>query len=118
MRDLRGPTPTPAEMGFQMPAEWEKQESVWLVWPRDPLTWPDRVEKARGTFLDAMRHVTPWQNVELVVHNDLLAEAQKAVFDAGIRKVTFHAVDHQDSWIRDYGPIYLTRRGDDGVRER
>jgi agmatine deiminase len=116
--DLRGPTPTPRELGFRMPAEWEKQESVWLVWPRDPLTWPDRVDQARRTFLEAMRHITPWQRVDLVVHPDLLADAQKEIFDAGIRHVTCHAVDHQDSWIRDYGPIYVTRRGDDGQRER
>src|SRR5688572_11584347 len=102
--------PTPRDLGFHMPAEWERQESVWRVRPRDPLTWPDGVWKARGTFLEAMRQVTPWQRVDLVVHHELLAEAQKAVFDAGIRRVTFHGVDHQDSWIRDYGPLYLVRR--------
>jgi agmatine deiminase len=115
---LRGPTPTPRQMGFRMPAEWEPQEAVWFVWPRDPLTWPDRVGKARDTFLAAMRHVTPHQRVDLVVHHELAADAEAAVAQAGIRNVTFHAVDHQDSWIRDYGPIYLVRRGADGVRER
>jgi agmatine deiminase len=114
---LRGPAPTPRQMGFRMPAEWEPQESVWLVWPRDPLTWPDRVHKARGTFLAAMRAITPRQRVDLVVHHDLAAEAQAAVAGAGITNVAFHAVDHQDSWIRDYGPIYLVRRALDG-RER
>ncbi len=108
---LRGPTPTPKDLGFRMPAEWEPQESVWLVWPRDPLTWPDRVEKARATFLAAMRHITPSQRVDLVVHHDLLADAKKAVADASLRNVAFHAVDHQDSWIRDYGPLYLVRQG-------
>ena len=107
---LRGPSPTPADLGFRMPAEWEPQEAVWLVWPRDPLTWPDRVEKARSCFLNAMRHITPSQRVDLVVHHDLLADAKKAVAEAQVRNVTFHAVDHQDSWIRDYGPLYLTRR--------
>ncbi len=118
MTSLRGPTPTPRDLGFRMPAEWEPQESVWLVWPRDPLTWPDRVEKARGTFLDAMRHVTPHQRVDLVVHPDLLTDAKQQVSAAGIKNVAFHPVDHQDSWIRDYGPIYLVRRGADGQRER
>lgn len=118
MSGLRGPTPTPKDLGFRMPAEWEPQEAVWFVWPRDPLTWPDRVEKARGTFLNAMRHVTPHQRVDLVVHNDLADEAQAAVSAAGITNVAFHAVDHQDSWIRDYGPTYLVRRGSEGVRER
>jgi agmatine deiminase len=115
---LRGPTPTPRALGFRMPAEWEPQEAVWLVWPRDPLTWPDRVHKARGTFLAAMQAITPHQRVDLVVHHDLAAEAQAAVAGAGIRNVAFHPVDHQDSWIRDYGPIYLVRRVPGGGRER
>jgi len=114
---LRGPVPTPRQLGYHMPAEWERQESVWLVWPRDPLTWPDRVEKARGTFLNAMKAITPHQRVDLVVHPDLLADAQAAVSAAHIKHVTFHAVDHQDSWIRDYGPIYLTK-GPAEKRER
>ena len=92
-----------------MPAEWEEQESVWLVWPRDPLTWPDRVEKARATFVEAMRHVTPHQRVDLVVHPDLAGEARSTLRRAKVKNVRFHAVDHQDSWIRDYGPIYLVR---------
>ncbi|MEA3203659.1 MAG: agmatine deiminase [Thermoplasmata archaeon] len=114
---LRGPVPTPKQLGFRMPAEWERQESVWLVWPRDPLTWPGRVEKARGTFLSAIRAITPHQRVDLVVHPDLLEEAKKAIHDARIKHVTFHAVDHQDSWIRDYGPLYLTK-GPPERRER
>ncbi len=117
MTGLRGPSPTPRQMGFRMPAEWDVQEAVWLVWPRDPLTWPDRVEKARATFVEAMRHVTPHQRVDLVVHPDLLDDAKAALAAARIRNVTFHPVDHQDSWIRDYGPIYVTR-GSGAGRER
>ncbi len=26
---------TPRELGFRMPAEWEKQSAVWLQWPYD-----------------------------------------------------------------------------------
>ena len=115
---LRGPVPTPRGLGFRMPAEWEPQEAVWFVWPRDPLTWPDRVGKARDTFLDAMRAVATHQRVDLVVHHDLAADAEAAVSAAGVKNVALHPVDHQDSWIRDYGPIYLVRRGADGVRER
>jgi agmatine deiminase len=118
MTGLRGPTPTPRDLGFWMPAEWEPQESVWFVWPRDPLTWPDRVEQARGTFIKAMQAVTPHQRVDLVVHHDLVQDVQQSVAKAGIKNVVLRGVDHQDSWIRDYGPIYLVRRGTDGARER
>jgi agmatine deiminase len=117
LMSLRGPVPTPKQLGFRMPAEWEPQESVWLVWPRDPLTWPGRVGQARGTFLSAMKAVTLQQRVDLVVHPDLEQEARQAVAGAGLRNVAFHPVDHQDSWIRDYGPIYLVK-GVGPVRER
>jgi agmatine deiminase len=92
-----------------MPAEWEPQEAVWLTWPRDPLTWPDRLEAARAAYLEAMRHLTRHQRVELLVHPDLEDEARQAVAravpDAG--RVRLHPVIHQDSWIRDYGPTYV-----------
>ncbi|MCA1818561.1 MAG: agmatine deiminase family protein [Halobacteriales archaeon] len=114
---LRGPVPTPRELGFRMPAEWELQESVWLVWPRDPLTWPGRVGKARESFIKAIQAVTSYQRVDLVVHPDLMAEAQGRLEYAGVKNVRYHAVDHQDSWIRDYGPLYLTK-GTPERRER
>ncbi|MES2153727.1 MAG: agmatine deiminase family protein [bacterium] len=114
---LRGPVPTPKEQGYHMPAEWEPQDSVWLVWPRDPLTWPDRIDAARNTFLSAMKVITPRQRVDLVVHHELIAECRKTVTGAGIKNVYFHGVDHQDSWIRDYGPLYLVK-GPPEKRER
>ncbi|MHB8634256.1 MAG: agmatine deiminase family protein [Thermoplasmatota archaeon] len=106
---LRGPHPTPLDLGYRLPAEWEAQESVWLVWPRDPKTWPGRVDEARGTFLKAMQAVTPHQRVDLVVHPELLADAKSQVAAAGIQNVSFHPAVHQDSWIRDYGALYLTK---------
>ncbi len=100
-----------------MPAEWEPQDSVWLGWPRDPLTWPDRIDAARNTFLTAMKAITPHQRVDLVVHHELIKDARAAVAAAGIKNVYLHGVDHQDSWIRDYGPIYLVK-GPAEKRER
>ena len=29
-----------SERGFRMPAEWEKQESVWITWPYKKKDWP------------------------------------------------------------------------------
>ena len=31
---------TPRELGFRMPAEWEKQAAIWLTWPTNPALWP------------------------------------------------------------------------------
>ncbi len=91
-------------MTWRLPAEWEPQESVWLVWPRDPLTWPDRVEKARAVFVQAMEAIAP-QQVRLVVHPELAGDAAAAT--QHLDNVEVVAIEHQDSWIRDYGPLTL-----------
>ena len=43
--------PTPAALGYAMPAEWHPHAATWLSWPKDPLTWPDRVPQAEAIFL-------------------------------------------------------------------
>ncbi len=90
---------------YRLPAEWEPQESVWFVWPRDPLTWPDRVDKARSAIAAAVKAVAAHQAVNLAVHPDLVEDARSAV--GGHPNVHLHPVEHQDSWIRDYGPLSL-----------
>lgn len=99
-------------MPWRLPAEWEPQEAVWLVWPRDPLTWPDRVERVRAVFLEAMRAVA--QEVRLAVHPALAIDVQERLEAGGLAHVVPHPVEHQDSWIRDHGALTLV--DDDGGR--
>ncbi|HLD18485.1 MAG TPA: agmatine deiminase family protein, partial [Candidatus Nanoarchaeia archaeon] len=35
-----------------MPAEWEKHDAIWLSWPHDPITFPERVEKVEKTYVE------------------------------------------------------------------
>ena len=42
---------TPAALGYAMPAEWHPHAATWLSWPKDPLTWPDRVPQVEMIFL-------------------------------------------------------------------
>ena len=41
---------TPAELGFSMPAEWEKHEATWLGWPHHPTDWPDKLDTIRWVY--------------------------------------------------------------------
>ncbi|MFO1462818.1 MAG: agmatine deiminase family protein [bacterium] len=93
-----------------MPAEWEPHAATWLAWPKDPITWPDRVPQAREAFAQMIEALTPQEVVHLLV-DDAAAEAEARQL---LSKKRFHAPNLQlhriptvDSWIRDYGPNFL-----------
>ena len=39
---------SPAELGYSMPAEWEKHSATWLGWPHNESDWPDKIDTIRG----------------------------------------------------------------------
>lgn len=101
---------TPAKLGFAMPAEWHRHDATWLAWPKDPITWPDRVPQAESIFLRMISLLAAHERVELLVDDDAT--------EAGVRErlealsvtpgnVRFHHIPTVDSWIRDYGPNFL-----------
>jgi agmatine deiminase len=100
--------PTPAELGYHMPAEWRRHQATWLAWPKDPLTWPDRVPLVEAIFLQMMAALAPFETVNLLVDD---AEAERCVRARcdfpGSQNVRFHQIPTVDSWIRDYGPNFL-----------
>ncbi|MGH9968206.1 MAG: agmatine deiminase family protein [Pyrinomonadaceae bacterium] len=102
------PTGTPANLGYKMPAEWHPHHATWLTWPKDPLTWPDRVPQVEEIFLEMMSALAPNEIVNLLVDDDETEHAvRKRCSFPGAKNIRFHKIPTVDSWIRDYGPNFL-----------
>ena len=105
-QDVRGRTPR--ELGFYMPAEWHPHAATWLAWPKDPETWPDRVERAEAAFLEIITALAPHETVYLLVDDETAEQSVRArccfVGSDNVRTIRLETVD---SWIRDYGPNFL-----------
>ena len=117
-RPLRFRRPTPREEGYRWPAEWERHAGTWLAWPHDPETWGgilDAIEDAFTLFAWAVgRHET----VHVLVRGAAMERRVGSRLQAaGVRLVALHRVATVDSWIRDYGPIVVTK-GRGKTRER
>ena len=100
----------PAELGYLMPAEWHRHKATWLSWPKDPETWPDRVDQVEEVFLQMIEALAPHEVVNLLV-DDAETEALvrgRCTF-AAVDNIRFHHIQTVDSWIRDYGPNFLIR---------
>jgi len=101
---------TPRELGYSMPAEWERHEAVWLAWPYDKTTFPDRVDKVEEIYAQIISAVHKSENVNLFVKSkEMQTKAvrllEKKEVDFG--KVNFFLFDYADVWFRDYGPVFV-----------
>src|SRR5438034_8377609 len=101
-------SPTPAQLGYRMPAEWHRHAATWLAWPKDPETWPDRVPQVEEIFLQMMAALAPYEIVNLLVDDAATAVPvrERCTF-ASAENIRFHQIATVDSWIRDYGPNFL-----------
>lgn len=99
------------QLGFRMPAEWHGHSGTWLTWPKDPETWPGRVDQVEEIFIQMMAALTPYETVHLLVDDDRVEQAirQRCSFTSAAN-IRFHLIKTADSWIRDYGPNFLIDR--------
>ena len=103
--------PTPAQLGYYMPAEWRPHAATWLSWPKDPETWPERVDQAQEIFLKMMASLAPNEVVNLLVDDAATEEGvRNRCGFPGAENIRFHQVETVDSWIRDYGPNFLVNQ--------
>lgn len=101
---------TPSELGYRMPAEWEKHDAIWLAWPHDPTTFPDRVDKVEQTYVQIIKQIHESEHVNLFVKDECMQEKATILFKKegiNLEKISFFQFDYADVWFRDYGPIFV-----------
>jgi agmatine deiminase len=108
---------TPEQMGFRMPAEWERHEGTWLGWPHELTDWPGKFAPIPWAFAEMVRLLSHVEKIFLLVpfagsaqgKQDRAAEKrvrgilQKA--GAKLESVEFLVVPTDRGWMRDSGPI-------------
>jgi agmatine deiminase len=92
-----------------MPAEWERHESTWLSWPKNPLTFAPEVlpgvETAYVQMVEALAH---GERVDILVNDGRAEDRVRPMLPK--KNVSFHRIKSADVWMRDYGPIFVKRR--------
>lgn len=82
------PTKPAADLGYRLPAEWEPQAAVWVTLPHNADTWPGCLPQARIQF------------------ERFIARLSAHVV---VRSTQKYRIPTNDSWIRDYGPLFVVR---------
>ena len=103
---------TPHSRGYRMPAEWEPHSATWLAWPHHAADWPGKFQPIPWVYCDIVRHLSQVEEVRILVEDEAAkkrARGQLVRVGARMERVHFHAWPTNRIWMRDSGPIFVTR---------
>ena len=102
---------TPKSLGFRMPAEWEKQEALWISWPHNKDTWPeDMIDEVENSYIQFVKAIHSGQKVKILVNESLV---EKNLYNKlkqnniNLNQIDFFQINNVDAWIRDYGATFV-----------
>ena len=108
-------SPTPASLGYRMPAEWEPHAATWFSWPRpEGISFPGSYEAvipALVQMIDALRESEP-VNIN-VPNSDVEQLVRSQLSSIDISHVRFRHIPTNECWCRDHGPIFVKRDRDE-----
>ena len=87
----------------RVPAEWEEQDAILMVFPHERTDWVDDFTRAQRVFLRMASSISATQKLILICDN---VEKTKQLFCYHDR-ISFVQLPTNDTWIRDFGPISI-----------
>jgi len=97
--------------GYRMPAEWEPHEATYMTWPPNLATWPGKFDPVPEQYAAVVAGLSRFEPIELLVEDAAATQQAKMLLRtarARMSWVEFVQCPTNDSWIRDYGPIFIT----------
>jgi agmatine deiminase len=90
-----------------LPAEWEEQDGVLMAWPHSGTDWKPDLDAVQQVTVDIAREIVRTERLVVVAPDP--DEARQAMREGGVflDRVQFHAVETNDTWSRDFGPIIV-----------
>ena len=111
--DLYSFQDTPKGQGFVFPAEWEKQDALWLSWPHKEESWPGKIETIYEPYCQFIKLVAEDQLVRInVADEEMKAFALSHIEKSGAKmeNISFYFNPTNDAWCRDHGPAFVINR--------
>ncbi|MCK9171126.1 MAG: agmatine deiminase [Treponema sp.] len=94
---------TPQHDGYRMPAEFEKQKRIWMIWPERPDVWRSGAKPAQTAFAAVAAAVSRFEEV-IMLASPAQYENCRLSLPEHIRVIEMTS---NDAWVRDTGPTFL-----------
>lgn len=93
--------------------EWAPVDAVLLAWPYPTGAWCDNYQQVVRCYWDMLAAISSAAPIWLLYHSELDAEVMISGLGkrniARDRVVLIRDIPYDDTWIRDYGPLSLSR---------
>jgi agmatine deiminase len=103
--------PTPKELGYRFPAEFEPHRGTWLSYPHDDsYSWPGTLPKIFPYYNQFILELAKGEQVCINVRSEELkrrVEEELSRIGADLQKVTLLIHPTNDAWCRDHGPAFI-----------
>ena len=101
-----------ARSRFRLPAEWEPHAATWLAWPHNRETWPGVFPAIADVYVEMVAALHRHERICICVNDiDTARHVRERLTAAGVdvSSVGLFEVPTDDAWIRDFGPLFVTR---------
>ncbi len=98
-------------MSTRLPAEWEEQDAVLLVWPHADSDWRPWLPRAEAVFARIIEAVTRFETALVVTADRSRTAAHLQAAGARMERVRILEAPSNDTWARDLGPLTVERDG-------
>ena len=102
--------PTPRELGFRMPAEWEPHAATWIAWPHNRDDWPGRFAPIPWVYGEIVSKLARVERVRIIVEDRDEEQGARRILKktgADLDAIEFFAWPTDRVWTRDFGPIFV-----------
>jgi agmatine deiminase len=102
--------PTPKELGYRFPAEFEEHAATWLSWPHKEASWPGKIESIYPSYSLFIKNLAENEDVHINVFNEAMkvfAGEKLEAISTNMNRVRFYTHPTNDAWCRDHGPAFL-----------
>src|SRR5947209_20303523 len=89
---------------MRWPAEWEPHERTLMGWPCRAELWGETIEQARSDYAAVANAIAAFEPVTMIANPGRDAADARA---ACAGDVSVLELELDDSWLRDFGPIYV-----------
>ena len=107
---------TPRQAGFRLAAEWEPHAACWLAWPHSEKLWGHYLQETRAAFTALCVAIADSDQATgrprgEALHILVQEPADESLAREALREVPahFHRTPYGDVWLRDTGPLFVTR---------